>query len=126
LVRASDAWRAALVRRGIPNPSNVVVFAWPAGQFGAEDVARGRLVRAVAYVRAAKENEMARPIEGLVALVDLSGRRVIQVDDDGLAPVPDAAVERDAWRPLARPTTPEPTPLPCRARSLDLASTDMR
>jgi primary-amine oxidase len=112
LVRKNDGWRAALARRGISNPSNVVVFAWPAGQFGAEDIAQGRLVRAVAYVRAAKENEMARPIEGLVALVDLSGQRVIQVDDDGVAPVPDAAIERDAWRPLARPTTPEPAPLP--------------
>lgn len=112
LVRASEPWRAALARRGITRSSDVVVFAWPAGQFGVEDAARGRLVRAVAYMRAANDNEMARPIEGLVALVDLSARRVIQLDDDGVVPIPDAAGERNAWRPLPPPTTPEPSPLP--------------
>ncbi|MGE5100486.1 MAG: primary-amine oxidase [Deltaproteobacteria bacterium] len=112
LVGQSTPWRAALARRGITNPSDVTVFAWPAGQFGAEDAVRGRLVRAVAYVRAANDNEMARPVEGLVALVDLSARRVVQVDDQGVVPVPDAAGERDAWRPLPPPTTSEPSPLP--------------
>jgi primary-amine oxidase len=112
LVRASDPWRAALARRGIAKPSDVAVFAWPTGQFGAENPSRGRLVRAVAYARAANANEMARPIEGLVALVDVSARRVVQVDDQGVVPVPDAAGERAAWRPLAAPTTPEPRALP--------------
>jgi len=111
LVGASEPWRAALARRGITRSSDVIVFAWPAGQFGAEDAARGRLVRAVAYLRAANDNEMARPIEGLVALVDVSARRVIQVDDEGVVPVPDAASERNAWRPLPQPTTPEPSPI---------------
>jgi primary-amine oxidase len=60
---------------------------------------------------------MARPIEGLVALVDLSTRRVIRVDDEGVVPVPDAVGERDAWRPLAPPTTPEPPSLPWSAVS---------
>jgi len=112
LVAQSADWRAALARRGITSPSAVAVFAWPTGQFGAEDAARGRLVRAVAYMRAADANEMARPIEGLVALVDLTARRVIQVDDEGIVPVPDAASERNAWRPLPSPITPEPAPLP--------------
>jgi primary-amine oxidase len=110
LVRESEPWRAALARRGISHPTDVVVFAWPTGQFGIEDPARGRFMRAVAYMRAAMDNEMARPIEGLVALVDVSGRRVVQVDDQGSAPIPDAASERNAWRPLPPPTTPEPPP----------------
>jgi len=112
LVRASEPWRAALARRGIAKPSDVAVFAWPTGQFGNEDPSRGRFVRAVAYARAANHNEMARPIEGLVALVDLTSRRVIQVDDQGVVPIPAAGGERDAWRPLAPPTTPEPPALP--------------
>ena len=109
LLGASKPWRAALARRGISNAADVTVFAWPTGQFGAEDPARGRFVRAVGYARAAKNNEMARPIEGLVALVDVSGRRVVQVDDQGVVPIPDAAGERNAWRPLPPPTTPEPS-----------------
>src|SRR5205814_1636909 len=46
--------------------------------------------------------------EGLVVLVDLSAHRVVRVDDDRAAPVPDEPGERSAWRPLAPPTTPEP------------------
>jgi primary-amine oxidase len=112
LVRESEPWRAALARRGISNPMDVVVLAWPTGQFGIDDPARGRFVRAVAYMRTAMHNEMARPIEGLVALVDVSGRRVVQVDDQDGAPIPDAASERTAWRPLPPPTTPEPSSSP--------------
>ena len=112
LVRASEPWRAALARRGLSNSSDVVVFAWPAGEFGAEDALRGRLVRVTAYARAAGGNEMARPIEGLVALVDLSAGRVVRVDDDTVVPVPDAAGERNSWRPLSPPTSSEPAAVP--------------
>jgi Cu2+-containing amine oxidase len=108
IVVASAQWRAALARRGIAKPSDVTVFAWPTGQFGTENADTDRLVRAIPYVRAANENEMARPIEGLVALVDLSVRRIVRLDDEGAVPVPDATTERNAWRPLPPPTTAEP------------------
>ncbi len=110
VVRASAEWRAALTRRKTA-VRDVAVFAWSAGQFGDEDATRSRVVRAVTYVRAARENEMARPVEGLVALVDLTARRIVRLDDAPAAPVPDAASEQDAWRPLPAPTTSEsPSP----------------
>ncbi len=109
IVHADQSWRAALARRGIDTRS-AVAFAWSAGHFGGEEVAHQRLVRAVTYVRAAHENEMARPVEGLTAVVDLSAHRVVRLDDQGDVPVPDAASERDAWRPLAPPVTPEQAP----------------
>jgi primary-amine oxidase len=112
IVRANDGWRAALVRRGIDPQSKVTVFAWSAGQFGGEDSAHHRLVRAVTYLRAARDNEMARPVEGLTAMVDLSAHRVVHLDDDGAVPVADATSERDAWRALASPTTTEPATIP--------------
>ena len=59
IVRANDSWRAALGRRGIDPQSKVTVFAWSAGQLGGEDSAHHRLVRAVTYLRAARDNEMA-------------------------------------------------------------------
>lgn len=107
LTRASPEWRAGLERRGIRSPSQVSVFAWSAGEFGTEDAARGRVVRALTYVRAKSDNEMARPVEGLVALLDLTARRVTRVDDTPSVPVPTAESEQDAWRPLPRPTTAE-------------------
>lgn len=112
IVRADEGWRAALARRGIHPSSRVTVFAWSAGQFGSEDSAHHRLVRAVTCIRAARENEMARPVEGLIAMVDLSVHRVVRLDDEGTVSVPDVASEREAWRPLAPPTTPEPAMTP--------------
>jgi primary-amine oxidase len=106
LTRTSTEWRAALSRRGT-DPSRVVVFAWSTGEFGAEDARRGRLVRALTYVRAAADNEMARPVEGLVVLLNLTAHRVVRVDDAPGPPVPTAESEQDAWRPLPAPTTPE-------------------
>lgn len=106
IVRADDRWRAALARRST-SPSDVTLMTWSAGDFGSEAPARARLVRVLTYMRAATDNEMARPIEGLVLLVDLSARRVVHVDDAVGIPVPDAASERDAWRALPSTTTPE-------------------
>ena len=109
ITRANDAWRRALARRGL-SPNDVAVMAWTAGNFGRgdEDPSRGRLVRALTVVRAASANEFSRPVEGLVVLVDVAGRRVLDVQDTGEVPPPSAASERDAWQPLARPTTPSP------------------
>ena len=109
ITRANDAWRRALGRRGL-SPSDVAVMAWTAGNFGRgdEDPSRGRLVRALTVVRAASANEFSRPVEGLVVLVDVAGRRVLDVQDTGDVPPPSAASERDAWQPLARPMTPSP------------------
>ncbi len=109
ITRANDAWRRALARRGL-SPNDVAVMAWTAGNFGQgdEDPSRGRLVRALTVVRAASANEFSRPVEGLVVLVDVAGRRVLDVQDAGDVPPPSAASERDAWQPLARPTTHSP------------------
>jgi Cu2+-containing amine oxidase len=111
LTRASAEWRRALARRGISSPSKVSVFAWSAGEFGAEDATRGRLVRVLTYMRSVSDNEMARPVEGLVAVVDLTARRVVRVDDLSSVPVPDEESERESWRPLPRASTAEsPSP----------------
>ena len=111
MTRANDAWRRALARRGL-SPSDVTVDGVDRGQLRARrrrSVARSSRARAD-VVRAASSNEFSRPVEGLVVLVDVAARRVLDVQDTGDAPVPSVASERDAWQPLARPTTPSPRP----------------
>src|SRR5262249_44479744 len=49
-------------------------------------------------------------VEGLVVLVDVAARRVLDVQDSGSVETPSAASERDAWQPLPRPTTPPRNP----------------
>jgi primary-amine oxidase len=66
----------------------VQVDAWSAGYHGsAEDEEGHRLVRAVAYFRGDALTAYTRPIEGLVAIVDLTTRKV-KVIDTGVVPLP--------------------------------------
>jgi primary-amine oxidase len=80
VVLADPRYLAALAQRGIHDPATVHVEAWSAGHF--EEPGR-RLVRAIAWVTEGDErdNEYARPLFGLVALVDLHEMQMLRLDD---------------------------------------------
>ncbi len=83
------AWHAALDRRGITDHSLVQVDPWPAGTFGLEHEKGRRITKCIPYLRAAPDdNGYARPIEGLLAIVDMGRGEVLEVLDDGTIPVP--------------------------------------
>lgn len=89
VLHESEEWRDALAKRGITDLSTVQIDPWPAGSFGdaAEDATR--LTRVVSYLRHdPTDNGYAHPIEGLVAVIDLSARRVVEIVDHGVVPVP--------------------------------------
>ncbi len=89
LVRADAAWRAALARRGVADPELAIVDPWSAGYYGPADDPRRRLIRALTWVRASEEdNGYARPVEGVVALVDMDAQEVVEVEDHGVTPLP--------------------------------------
>ena len=106
IVRGDSTWRAALARRGL-RAGEADVLAWTAGNFDTLAPPRDRMVHAVTYAKATRANEMARPVEGLWAEVNLTSG-VMHVRDEGVIPVPDAASEAAAWRPLPSPLTAEP------------------
>lgn len=87
IVRADPRYRAALAARGIEDPDLVHIEAWTAGSF--EDRGR-RLVRALSWLGSGEEvdNQYARPLAGLVAVVDLNALEVVRLDDHspGTAP----------------------------------------
>jgi primary-amine oxidase len=110
IVRADSGWRRALARRGL-TPSDVVVDAWSAGRFDVEDPGRGRFVRSLTYMKRSTPNEIARPVDGLAALVDLTNRRVAQLTDSASVPTPSGESEAAAFRALPPPITKsEPSP----------------
>ncbi len=89
LVRADPRFRAGLSRRGIADLDAIQVDAWPAGNFGYAEEAGRRLSRAIAFVRPEPtDSEWARPIDGLIALVDLNRLEVLRVDDHEIVPIP--------------------------------------
>lgn len=106
VVRADARWQEALRRRGITDLDRVHLDVWAPGRV--ED-GGARLARALAFYRGHARIAYARPIEGVVAVVDLNAMQVVAVEDAGVVSVPPIAhdlhpaaigVQRQAARPL--------------------------
>ncbi len=82
---------AGLDKRGL-TPEDVFCLPLTAGSFGTEAEAGKRLMKVPCYVNPTGSNFYAKPIEGLFAVVDLSGGEVLEVVDTGAVPVP-----QDPW-----------------------------
>jgi primary-amine oxidase len=93
-VKRSPAFREALRKRGIEDVNLVMVDPWSAGVYGnesPEDLGR-RLSRALCWVRSEPmDNGYARPLEGIVAVVDLNTMEVLRIEDFGVVPLPPRA-----------------------------------
>jgi primary-amine oxidase len=96
LVRADPAWQAAMRRRGITNFADVHVDPWAPGLLEPKTEPRTiRWARALSYVKGRQKNVYARPIEGVVALINLTEMRVDRVIDEGVMPLPPQSADLD-------------------------------
>ncbi|HET6881202.1 MAG TPA: primary-amine oxidase [Pirellulales bacterium] len=104
-VKRSAEFRSALAKRGISDVELVMVDPWSAGMYGTElpeDHGR-RLSRALCWVRSEPgDNGYARPLQGIVAVVDLHKMEVLRIEDYGVVPLPPTSGN---W---AREYLPEP------------------
>lgn len=69
------------------------VDGWAIGQV--DPKYKGRLMRGLSYYKGAGANYYSRPIEGVVALVDLKAKKVIELLDTGVVPVDKKGQEFD-------------------------------
>lgn len=93
-VKKSPEFLAALKKRGVDDASLVMVEPWSAGNYGTEPAAdKGRrLMRALCFVRSEpKDNGFARPLDGVVVIVDLNTMKVVRIEDYGVTPLPPEA-----------------------------------
>lgn len=84
--------QSALARRGVTDLSAVYVEPWPAGHFDRPYDGTGRrLSRCVFYLRENPADQLwARPIHGLVAVIDRGTNEVYELVDEGIGtPIPD-------------------------------------
>ena len=87
LVRADPRWKKAMADRGL-RPSDVFLDIWSPGDGQTHGAAPGtRLLRAIADFDGGLGNAYDRPIEGVVATVDMNALKVIDVTDTGARPV---------------------------------------
>ena len=97
VVQADPDWQAAMRLRGVEDFSLAMVDPWAAGYMGPEDdPGARRIVRPLTWLRAAPgEHGYARPIEGLVVIVDLDAMEVVEVADHGVVALPPKAGNYD-------------------------------
>jgi primary-amine oxidase len=94
MLLASPEWRAALEKRGI-DPTMVRAAPLSPGNFGAPEESERRMCRVLGFLQYDEKDLMwGHPIDGLVALVDLTSGEVFSVTDYREYPVP---TERSEW-----------------------------
>jgi primary-amine oxidase len=84
---ADAGWRQAMARRGYGSFDKVFCAPLPAGSLLDPSEAGRRLVRVTCFDTHGTGNIRARPIEGLVATVDLDAGKVIGLIDHGAVPL---------------------------------------
>jgi primary-amine oxidase len=90
----SSEWLEAMGKRGL-DPADVRAVPLSAGVFGHDDEVGRRIVRVLAFYQYDKADlPWAHPIDGVVAYVDLTQRRVVKVMDEIDLAVP---AERGQW-----------------------------
>ena len=94
IVKANSEWQAAMRKRGITDMASVQVDGWAVGQVAAAHQS-ARLMRAVTYLVAGQTNFYGRPIEGVVALVNMNSGQVVELVDTGVVPLPPPSQEFD-------------------------------
>jgi primary-amine oxidase len=86
-IRADARWRAAVRARDL-QPRDIYIDIWAPGASSIPSAPPGaRLLRGLAFYRGALPNPYDRPIEGLVATVDMNSMQVVDVTDTGIKPV---------------------------------------
>jgi primary-amine oxidase len=110
LAKADPRWQAAMAKRGIADFENAVVDGWAPGLLSASERASGkRIMRGYTYYQPNYVNYYGAPIEGLMVVVNLSDREVMDVVDTG--PVTFSKANFDYDEETTAPLQPSPKAL---------------
>lgn len=89
LLKTDRSWVEAIKKRGVADLSNVIAVPLSGGVFGYDDEVGVRITRVLAFRRDYPQDSIwAHPIDGVVAHVDLTGRRVLRVVETDHVDVP--------------------------------------
>jgi len=118
LARADPRWQEAVRKRGVTDFSLAMLDPWATG-YSTETASGARLIRPLTFLRSeADDNGYARPVEGLLVLVDLDKGEVVDVQDHGVVPLPEQPgnyvpelMARPGNRPAFTATRPDVRPL---------------
>ncbi|MDQ4119094.1 MAG: primary-amine oxidase [Actinomycetota bacterium] len=89
IVKADPGWVEAMGKRGITDLSLVAACPLSAGSFDLPGERGRRMLRVLSFLQhRPADHPWAHPVDGVVAYVDLIERRVVELVDTGVMPVP--------------------------------------
>ena len=90
ICKTDENWQNAMRARGVEDFTHVQIDPWPTGGYLHPDVPEGhRAMRAISFVREDKfDNGYARPVQGLIAHVDLTDEKIVFLEDHGVIELP--------------------------------------
>lgn len=89
IVKADSRWGDAMARRGVTDLDLVCTCPLSAGSFDLPGEKGHRMLRVLSFLQhRPSDHPWAHPIDGVVAYVDLITREVVDLIEDGIAPIP--------------------------------------
>ncbi|MCC7419545.1 MAG: primary-amine oxidase [Planctomycetaceae bacterium] len=88
LVAADSRFVEAMACRGIHDTSKVQLDTWAGGGLNLPHRPGARLLRVLPYFRGEGGHAYGRPIEGVLAIVDVTAGEVVEFTDSGAFPIP--------------------------------------
>ena len=106
VVKKDPRWRAAIAKRGITKYDNIICAPLTAGPVIDERFRGIRILKVPCFDKTgAVNNVYGRPIEGLLAIVDVRKGAVLDVIDEGVMPIP-KDVPSEAYDPATSTRIP--------------------
>lgn len=95
IVKADPRWQAAMKKRGITDFGKVWIDVWANGHLVPKGQEGARLLRGVSFLRDGAVNFYGRPIEGVIAIVNMNTEKVVDVIDTGVVPISPSSQQLD-------------------------------
>ncbi len=95
IVKADPRWQEAMHKRGITDFDKIWVDTWATGNIYPKSARGTRILRGLSYWKDGATNFYGRPIEGVVAVVDMNHEKVLELIDTGIVPVAKTIQELD-------------------------------
>lgn len=95
IVKADPRWQEAMRKRGITDFDKVWVDTWATGNMYPKSARGTRILRGLSYWKDGATNFYGRPIEGVIAIVDMNHEKVLELIDTGVKPVAKFTQELD-------------------------------
>ncbi|CAN5664507.1 primary-amine oxidase [soil metagenome] len=86
IVRADSQWQEAMRKRGIKDLNDIYISVWAPGYLPPLQDA-SRILKAIFYYQGNMGNAFLRPIEGVVADVDVRQKKLVHLTDTGIVPI---------------------------------------